>query len=75
MVYTWGGKGVLFREVSSFQGCPYRGVPLPVSCRMYMYIPVSADVHANRPHYGQQMVAGRLRALLDSRIHPSEIRG
>ena len=22
------GKGVLFREVSSFQGCPYRGVPL-----------------------------------------------
>ena len=22
------GKGVLFREVSSVQGCPYRGVPL-----------------------------------------------
>jgi histidine ammonia-lyase len=33
------------------------------------------DVHANRPHYGQQMVAGRLRALLDSSIHHSEIRG
>ncbi|CAI8031668.1 Histidine ammonia-lyase [Geodia barretti] len=32
------------------------------------------DVHANRPHYGQQMVAGRLRALLDSSIHHSEIR-
>ena len=78
MVYTWGGKGVLLREVSSFQRCPCRGVPLPVSCRMYVhiyYIPVSADVHANRPHYGQQMVAGRLRALLDSKIHPSEIRG
>ena len=34
-----------------------------------------SDVHANRPHYGQQMVAGRLRALLDSSIHHSEIRG
>ena len=22
--YTWGGKGVLFREVSSVQGCPHR---------------------------------------------------
>ena len=22
------GKGVLFREVSSVQGCPHRGVPL-----------------------------------------------
>ena len=32
-------------------------------------------MHANRPHYGQQMVAGRLRALLDSSIHHSEIRG
>ena len=33
------------------------------------------DVHANRPHPGQQKVASRLRALLDSNIHPSEIRG
>jgi histidine ammonia-lyase len=32
------------------------------------------DVHANRPHCGQQMVAGRMRSLLDSSIHPSEIR-
>ena len=26
------GKGVLFREVSSVQGCPYRGVPLYITC-------------------------------------------
>ena len=25
------GKGVLYREVSSVQGCPYRGVPLYIS--------------------------------------------
>lgn len=31
------------------------------------------DVHAKKPHCGQQMVAGRLRALLHSNIHPSEI--
>ena len=28
---AWGGKGVLFREMSSIQECPHRGVPL------YMY--------------------------------------
>ena len=33
------------------------------------------DIHANRPHPGQQLVASRLRALLDSNVHPSEIRG
>lgn len=33
------------------------------------------DIHANRPHPGQQVVASRLRALLDSNVHPSEIRG
>ena len=33
------------------------------------------DIHASRPHPGQQVVAGRLRALLDSNIYPSEIRG
>lgn len=32
------------------------------------------DIHANRPHPGQQLVASRLRALLDSNVHPSEIR-
>lgn len=32
------------------------------------------DIHANRPHPGQQVVASRLRALLDSNVHPSEIR-
>lgn len=33
------------------------------------------DIHASRPHPGQQLVASRLRALLDSNVHPSEIRG
>ncbi len=33
------------------------------------------DIHANRPHAGQQLVAARLRALLDSNVHPSQIRG
>ncbi|XP_064399955.1 histidine ammonia-lyase-like [Halichondria panicea] len=33
-----------------------------------------AAIHASRPHPGQQKVASRLRALLDSNIHPSEIR-
>lgn len=33
-----------------------------------------AAIHASRPHPGQQAVASRLRALLDSNIHPSEIR-
>ena len=33
VVYILGlGKAVLFREMSSVQGCPYRGVPL------YMFI-------------------------------------
>ena len=27
------GKGVLFREVSSFQRCPYREVPLYNNCK------------------------------------------
>ena len=27
-VVLWVGKGVLFREVSSVRGFPYRGVPL-----------------------------------------------
>lgn len=33
------------------------------------------DIHGNRPHPGQQVVAAVLRALLDSDTHPSEIRG
>lgn len=33
------------------------------------------DIHANRPHPGQQVVAGRLRALLDSSVYPSQLRG
>lgn len=33
-----------------------------------------SDIHASRPHPGQQLVASRLRALLDSNIYPSEIR-
>ena len=33
------------------------------------------DIHANRPHPGQQVVAAMLRALLDSNVYPSQIRG
>ena len=36
---------------------------------------ITIDIHASRPHPGQQVVAARLRALLDSSVHPSEIRG
>jgi histidine ammonia-lyase len=32
------------------------------------------DIHLLRPHRGQQLVAARLRALLDSNVHPSQIR-
>eukprot|EP00117_Sycon_ciliatum_P047881 scpid55873/ scgid34160/ Histidine ammonia-lyase len=32
-----------------------------------------ADVHAARPHKGQQLVARRLRSVLNSDIHPSAI--
>ncbi|XP_070559215.1 histidine ammonia-lyase-like isoform X1 [Ptychodera flava] len=32
-----------------------------------------SDIHAQRPHKGQQEVAARLRALLHSEYHPSEI--
>ena len=41
----------------------------------YFVIALITDVHAKKPHCGQQMVAGRLRALLHSNIHPSEITG
>lgn len=45
------------------------------SSACYVYSLLPTDIHANRPHYGQQIVAGRMRALLDSDIHPSKIRG
>ncbi|XP_011405902.1 PREDICTED: histidine ammonia-lyase-like [Amphimedon queenslandica] len=32
------------------------------------------DIHLLRPHQGQLLVASRLRSLLDSNVHPSEIR-
>ena len=41
---------------------------------MYAFSNVSAELNACRPHYGQQVVAGRMRALLDSSVHPSELR-
>ena len=34
-----------------------------------------SDIHINRPHAGQMLIASRLRALLDSNVHPSQIRG
>ena len=34
-----------------------------------------SDIHLLRPHQGQLLVASRLRSLLDSNVHPSEIRG
>ena len=35
------GKGVLYREVSSVQGCPYRGVPLYICYwRVYRWLHV-----------------------------------
>lgn len=34
-----------------------------------------SDVHSNRPHNGQQLVASRLRSLLHSEVHYSEISG
>ena len=35
----------------------------------------SSDVHSSRPHNGQQVVASRLRSLLHSDVHHSEISG
>ena len=34
-----------------------------------------ADIHKVRPHKGQGIVARRLRSLLHSDTHPSEIAG
>ncbi len=31
------------------------------------------ELHSSRPHYGQNLVAQRLRSLLTSAFHPSEI--
>lgn len=36
---------------------------------------VQAVIQQVRPHYGQRTVAERLRSLLHSRVHPSEIAG
>ena len=33
-----------------------------------------SDIHANRPHTGQNEVAKRLRALLCSQKYPSDIK-
>ena len=33
------------------------------------------DIHANRPHPGQQLVAARLRAVLDTGTSTNQIRG
>ena len=42
------GKGVLFREVSSVQGCPYRNVPLycllSAFCVLYMATSVKKSI-------------------------------
>ena len=44
------GKGVLFREVSSVQRCPYRGVPKPLLyCMKY-------DVVNTATHTGSERV-------------------
>lgn len=44
-------------------------------CDLYLVCFVILDIHLLRPHQGQLLVASRLRSLLDSNVHPSEIRG
>ena len=54
------GKGVLFRDVSSVQGCPYRGVPLYINILAYithvvhsriMCIPLITALVSNVPQH------------------------
>ena len=65
---------VVVLERSQLHKKAYNLVSLHFSWLRIYCFPHTLDVHASRPHQGQQMVAGRLRALLDSTIHPSEIR-
>jgi histidine ammonia-lyase len=37
------------------------------------FVPCKIDLHASRPHPGQNLVAQRLRALLTSSFYPSAI--
>lgn len=37
------------------------------------YLIIKLELHASRPHIGQNLVAQRLRALLASPLYPSEI--
>jgi histidine ammonia-lyase len=39
----------------------------------YFFLLNKSDLHASRPHIGQNLVAQRLRALLASPLYPSEI--
>ena len=38
-----------------------------------IYVIPTAGIHRARPHTGQMLVAARLRSLLHSDVHPSEI--
>ena len=39
----------------------------------FFFLINKSDLHASRPHIGQNLVAQRLRALLVSPLYPSEI--
>jgi histidine ammonia-lyase len=41
--------------------------------RFHCFLINTLDLHASRPHIGQNLVAQRLRALLVSPLYPSEI--
>ena len=55
-------ESVLFREVSLFQGCPYRGAPLytyidattRTSCRFYIILAWNLDLTDTYMHYTQK---------------------
>ena len=43
------------------------------SSREFCVLFFQSGLHASRPHLGQNLVAERLRSLLISEVHPSEI--
>lgn len=42
-------------------------------CAYFSLVPLTLAIHNIRPHRGQREVAWRLRSLLHSETHPSEI--
>jgi len=63
-------------EVLQGSTAPYdAGTAFVTWLSLVCHIILLLDVHNARPHNGQQLVASRLRSLLHSEMHYSEISG